>query len=264
MDFFPKISRGWTFHSAFKETLRLCATPQRVDAFSINGVIRPCTFLFYSISFFLFFFFCLSRNNRQVTVISTLLHAIANLCFAWSPRAKGSNFRTCAIAACPGFRDSPLMRMSMNRTLPDLPFACPGRSGYEIRASVVEGMRHRSVTLSHVLGISMDGNGFYLSQRQWNVDGDDFWEALNGKWLHWNKKLSTYCVKAVLFYLLPKHVFLRSKICKACRFKFFRHRRFLGTTISIVKLKRHLIMYFCHVSPLQSDSEANVFTSTFA
>ena len=24
------------------------------------------------------------------------------------------------------------MRMSMNRTLPDLPFACPGKSGYEI------------------------------------------------------------------------------------------------------------------------------------
>ena len=60
-------------------------------------------------------------------------YAIVNLCFARSPRAKGSNFRTCAIAACPGFRDSPLMRMSMNRTLPDLPFACPGRSGYEIR-----------------------------------------------------------------------------------------------------------------------------------
>ena len=27
------------------------------------------------------------------------------------------------------------MRMSMNRTLPDLPFACPGRSGYEIRVA---------------------------------------------------------------------------------------------------------------------------------
>ena len=74
--FFPKISslrRGWTFHSAFKETLRLCATPQRVEAFSISGVIWPCTFLFYSISFFLSFFFCLSLNNRQITVISTLL-----------------------------------------------------------------------------------------------------------------------------------------------------------------------------------------------
>ena len=78
------------------------------------------------------FFFCLSLSNRQVRVISTLLDAIVNLCFARSPRAEGSNFRTCAIAACPGFRDSPLMRMSMNRTLPDLPFACPGRSGYEI------------------------------------------------------------------------------------------------------------------------------------
>ena len=87
---------------------------------------------------FFFFFFCLSLNTRQVTVISTLLDAIVNLCFARSPRAKGSNFRTCAIAACPGFRDSPLMRMSMNRTLPDLPFACPGRSGYEIRCSCVQ------------------------------------------------------------------------------------------------------------------------------
>ena len=95
--------------------------------------MRPCTFLFYSISFFLFFS-CLSLNNRQVRVISTLLDTIVNLCFARSPRAKGSNFRTCAIAACPGFRASPLMRMSMNRTLPDLPFACPGRSGYEISA----------------------------------------------------------------------------------------------------------------------------------
>ena len=64
-----------------------------------------------------------------------------------------------------------------------------------------------------------------------------------------NKKLSTYCVKAVLFYLLPKHVhvFLRSEISKACRFKFFRHRRFLGATISIVKLKRHLINKFTFV-----------------
>ena len=82
----------------------------------------------------LFFFFCLSLSHRQVRVISTLLDAIVNLCFARSPRAEGSNFRTCAIVACPGFRDSPLMRMSMNRTLPDLPFACPGRSGYEIKS----------------------------------------------------------------------------------------------------------------------------------
>ena len=131
-------------------------------------------------------------------------------------------------------------------------------------ASFVEGTGNRSVRFSYVLGISVDGNGFYLSQRQWNVDGDDFWETLNGKWHHWNKKLSTYCVKAVLFYLLPKRVFLRLEICKACRFKFFRHRRLLGTTISIDKLKWHLIMYFCHVSPPQSDNEANVFTSTFA
>ena len=29
------------------------------------------------------------------------------------------------------------MRMSMNRTLPDLPFACPGRSGYEIKSASI-------------------------------------------------------------------------------------------------------------------------------
>ena len=134
MDFFPEnffSSARLNFSFSFQRnsaTVRQTATCWRLFNQWRDPAVHFSLLQYLLLSLF-FFFLSLPQQPPS----HGNFYAIVNLCFARSPRAKGSNFRTCAIAACPGFRDSPLMRMSMNRTLPDLPFACPGRSGYEIK-----------------------------------------------------------------------------------------------------------------------------------
>ena len=96
-------------------------------------------------------------------------YAIVNLCFARSPRAKGSNFRTCAIAVCPGFRDSPLMRMRMNRTFTRSSFRMSGkiwvRDYIRVRLKVClhyYRQLHSGKTSTHALTLRISGSSCHF------------------------------------------------------------------------------------------------------